>query len=684
MGNNVCRKPCESIRQPNPEDPKRADTFGGSSTQAHGDHEASTMNGERIRQLLIGGLVILGAASGGAARATGETLSIQISPAPANGVTAAVVKIVNPADVEAFSLELIFASGQTLSLPTDDAWFTRGGYFPASPFGPAPVVELNDYQESGTRTRVTLDGFNPTAASGAVGAVRLRVAAGAPTGTTQVLSVVGHIWSRSAQREVRLTSQTVEFTVGPVVDVDGDAVADAADNCPTIANADQTDSDGDGTGDVCAAAPLDTDGDGDPDITDPDDDNDGRADTSDNCPLAANPDQTDTDGDGHGDACDDAHSGCTVTALTINAARFGPGTHRMASGHSLATQGSVQLLSGADVTFRAPLQRFRPGFRVATGARFQAQAGAVSCSAATGTPAATVPDPGQAADREPATPLPFARPDDLPAWTQALLAAHQVDRTAIDQILLDTQGQWLLLETVQRLDPADANGTSDLYRLDLAVETLTLLSRTPQGQAGNGPSRYAAADALGDWVVFQSDADDLVADDTNGATDVFLHEVALGTTRCITAAADQASAHPALDAAGQDLLYDQQGPDGRRRIIADSLWGGTPVALLSPAQDTDGTPLDNHHPAISADGRFVVYLEMRAAADGTTCRVHLYDRDSRRYQREPCPAALAAASETVRPHFSDDGAQVTWDVPGQNTPISVSNPLRVLPPRPAP
>jgi len=463
-------------------------------------------------------------------------------------------------------------------------------------------------------------------------------------------------------------------------DTDGDGSPNGSD----------PDDDDDGVPDANDAFPrdhtesVDTDGDGIGNNADTDDDADQVSDGSDNCPLVANPDQTDTDGDGHGDACDDTHSGCTVTALTINAARFGPGTHRMASGHSLATQGSVQLLSGADVTFRAPLQRFRPGFRVATGARFQAQAGAVSCSAATGTPAATVPDPGQAADREPATPLPFARPDDLPAWTQALLAAHQVDRTAIDQILLDTQGQWLLLETVQRLDPADANGTSDLYRLDLAVETLTLLSRTPQGQAGNGPSRYAAADALGDWVVFQSDADDLVADDTNGATDVFLHEVALGTTRCITAAADQASAHPALDAAGQDLLYDQQGPDGRRRIIADSLWGGTPVALLSPAQDTDGTPLDNHHPAISADGRFVVYLEMRAAADGTTCRVHLYDRDSRRYQREPCPAALAAASETVRPHFSDDGAQVTWDVPGQNTPISVSNPLRVLPPRPAP
>src|SRR5262249_35214413 len=60
----------------------------------------------------------------------------------------------------------------------------------------------------------------------------------------------------------------------PGNDIDGDKICGNVDNCPSVANADQTDSDGDGVGDAC-----------------------------DNCPTVPNADQADSNGDGAGDAC---------------------------------------------------------------------------------------------------------------------------------------------------------------------------------------------------------------------------------------------------------------------------------------------------------------------------------------------------------------------------------------------
>ena len=231
---------------------------------------------------------------------------------------------------------------------------------------------------------------------------------------------------------------------------------------------------------------------------------------------------------------------------------------------------------------------------------------------------------------------------------------------------------WLILETAQALRPGDRNETADIYRVDLLAERLSLISRSEDGQAGSGPSRYATADATGELIVFQSEAEDLVAGDSNGVSDLFLHDFGLGQTYRLTNA-EQASAHPALDAAGNTLLYDQSLARGPRQILGRGLNGDTDTETLSLGDREDGTILDNHHPAISADGRYIAYLEQATSTGEAGCQVHLYDRATQVYHRQPCPQTLAESSELARPVFTSAGDQIQWFLPGQSQPLTVRN-----------
>jgi hypothetical protein len=170
--------------------------------------------------------------------------------------------------------------------------------------GPAP---LNDNGNSSLTITAPAD-------PGAYTFVAKYALALTPAGTSDLLSL-----------GAPTVTATYTLTVAPAItDTDGDGVADSSDNCPTTANADQSDIDGDGIGDACDpdndndgvpnstdncpvvanADQADTDSDGIGDACDPDSDGDGVGNADDNCPLVVNVDQTDTDHDGAGDACD--------------------------------------------------------------------------------------------------------------------------------------------------------------------------------------------------------------------------------------------------------------------------------------------------------------------------------------------------------------------------------------------
>jgi hypothetical protein len=86
-------------------------------------------------------------------------------------------------------------------------------------------------------------------------------------------------------------------------DSDGDTLCNKLDNCPEVSNVNQLDRDNDNVGDVCDPDPP-VDSRGPCQGLGGDDDDDNYCGYNDNCPNVANADQSDLDGDDIGDACD--------------------------------------------------------------------------------------------------------------------------------------------------------------------------------------------------------------------------------------------------------------------------------------------------------------------------------------------------------------------------------------------
>src|SRR5437660_5099931 len=88
--------------------------------------------------------------------------------------------------------------------------------------------------------------------------------------------------------------------------------------------------------------------------------------------------------------------------------------------------------------------------------------------------------------------------------------------------------------TATNLVAGDTNGATDVFVHDRQTGTTERVSVDSDGTQGNGPSAGAALSADGGLVAFHGTATNLVAGDANGAYDVFVHDRAVSTTTTST------------------------------------------------------------------------------------------------------------------------------------------------------
>lgn len=80
----------------------------------------------------------------------------------------------------------------------------------------------------------------------------------------------------------------------------------------------------------------------------------------------------------------------------------------------------------------------------------------------------------------------------------------------------------------------DTNGADDVFLHDRATGVTTLVSKSTAGVQGNAGSISPRISGDGRWIVFHSAANNLVAGDTNQKNDVFVHDRINGTTERVS------------------------------------------------------------------------------------------------------------------------------------------------------
>lgn len=187
---------------------------------------------------------------------------------------------------------------------------------------------------------------------------------------------------------------------------------------------------------------------------------------------------------------------------------------------------------------------------------------------------------------------------------------------------LSANGRYVTFEsTSSNLVAGGSTAQTDVFLKDTVSGKTTRLSTSLSGTDGNGESINAHVSANGKAVVFQSDASNLVDNDTNGYSDIFVWDSASGTVRNVTkdlvavSSPNNGVFNPdiAVTADGDTIVVFET---GRNLVAADdhnstdiyalNVTKGT-VQLVSARADGTGVGVSSYDASISDDGRWVVF-----------------------------------------------------------------------------
>ncbi|MDQ5928219.1 MAG: hypothetical protein QG633_657 [Patescibacteria group bacterium] len=222
------------------------------------------------------------------------------------------------------------------------------------------------------------------------------------------------------------------------------------------------------------------------------------------------------------------------------------------------------------------------------------------------------------------------------------------------------------------LEPLDANGVTDIFTFDRILELYTRVSVDDAGEEADGSSSRPALSTNGRFVAFESSATNLVPNDTNGVSDVFVYDRYSSVNRLQRVSVDSLG-----DESDGDSNEASISSDGRyiafssyaTTLVSDDTNGTQDIFVYDQNTDTvERVSVDDlgnegngasYDPFISGDGRYVSFVSdannLVVGDDNGVRDVFLYDRQTDSIERFGDPAGFSED-----PYLSRHGRYITY------------------------
>jgi Tol biopolymer transport system component len=212
-------------------------------------------------------------------------------------------------------------------------------------------------------------------------------------------------------------------------------------------------------------------------------------------------------------------------------------------------------------------------------------------------------------------------------------ATASLPNAAVDGARISADGNWISFDTIASNLAADTNNTRDVYRLNQSTGAINVVSRALSGDPAGDSLFGSQINSNGTRVVFASNATTLIAGDSNALTDAFVWDSTAATAirrvsvSSIGAQANGSSTEVSIDDAGNVVAFSSAAnnlvagdSNGQSDVFVHVLSTGVTTRI---SVDGNGAQLSgrSNTPRVSSDGRLVAYSYNGGGND----EMYLYD-----------------------------------------------------------